>query len=164
MAQLNFDATQVEPQESFDPIPAGEYHVIIEDTEMKTTAAGTGEYLQITLSVLDGQYAGRKLWDRLNLSNPNKTAEEIAQRTLSAICHATGVLKPRDSAELHNKTLIAKVKVKQRPGYDPQNEIGAYKAAGQTQVAPVQPIQQSAPQPQPVQQAAGNVPPWQRSA
>jgi hypothetical protein len=71
MASLNFDASAVEPQQSFDALPVGRYEVIITDSEMKDTKAGTGQYLQLTFSVTGGQHDGRKLWSRLNLVNPN---------------------------------------------------------------------------------------------
>jgi len=34
------------------------------------------------LDILDGQHKGRKIFDQLNLVNPNPTTVEIAQRTL----------------------------------------------------------------------------------
>ena len=69
MAQLNFDARDVDPQSNFDPIPAGWYKAMITESELKQTRNGQGNYLQLTLQVLDGQHAGRHLWDRLNLMN-----------------------------------------------------------------------------------------------
>ena len=42
MAQLNFNAAEVEPQTSFDPIPAGWYKAMITESEFKTTR--NGEY------------------------------------------------------------------------------------------------------------------------
>jgi hypothetical protein len=156
MAQLNFDATQVDPQSSFDPIPAGWYKAIITESEMKDTRNGQGQYLQLTLQVLDGQYSGRHLWERLNLVNPSTAAVEIAQKTLSAICHAVGVLTPRDSAELHNRPLQVKVKVKPAEGeFEARNEISGYKAVDGK---PVQAVNNApAPQRQP---AASDAPPW----
>jgi len=37
MASLNFNAAAIEPQQSFDALPAGRYEVIITDSEMKET-------------------------------------------------------------------------------------------------------------------------------
>ena len=125
-----FNAQEVEPQSSFDPIPAGEYTAMITDSEMKPTKNGAGEYLQLVFDICDGEHEGRKVFARLNLNNPNQTAVEIAQRELSAICHAVGVLTPNDSSDLHDKPMTIKVKIRQSPGYDPQNEISAYKALG----------------------------------
>jgi hypothetical protein len=109
MAALNFNAAEVEPQQSFDALPVGRYEVIITDSEMKDTIAGTGQYLQLTFSVTGGQHDGRKLWSRLNLVNPNSTAVGIAERELSAICHCVGIITPADSEELHDRPLIVDV-------------------------------------------------------
>lgn len=125
-----FNAAEVEPQSSMEPIPAGWYTCIITDSEFKPTKKGDGEYLQLRLDVIDGENEGRVLFDRLNLSNPNQTAVDIAQRQLSAICRAIGVMTPQDSADLHDKPI--KVKVKIRPagnGYEASNEVAAYDSA-----------------------------------
>ena len=68
---------------------------------MRVTKAGTGQMLWLDLEVLEGPLQGRHVYDQLNLINPNPTAEEIAQRTLCAICHAVGKLRVSDSEELH---------------------------------------------------------------
>ena len=103
MASLNFNAAAVEPQQSFEALPAGRFEVIITDSEMKETKAGTGAYLMLTMEVIgDTKHSGRKLWTRLNLVNPNATAVQIAESELSAICHCVGIMEPGDSEELHN--------------------------------------------------------------
>lgn len=130
MAVLNFDATQVDPATEFKPLPAADYKVAIVESENKPTKNGKGSYLQCKLQVLDGEFKGRTLFERLNLDNPNGQAVEIAKKTLSAICHSVGVMQPRDSSELHNRPMIAAVAVKPRddkPG-EFSNEIKAYKS------------------------------------
>ena len=131
MANLgNFNASEIEPQGSFEPIPAGWYTAMIVDSEMKATKNGTGEYLQLRLDIIDGDHQGRVLFDRLNLNNQNQTAVEIAQRQLSAICRAVGVMQPQDSSDLHDKPLRVKVAI--RPagnGYEASNEVKAYEQA-----------------------------------
>ena len=133
MAQLGgtFDATQVAPSQAFDVIPAGKYKVQITDSDMKPTKNGDGQYLWLEMEILDGEYQSRKIWDRLNLVNPNQQAVEIAQRNLSALCHATGKLHVSDSQDLHFIPVIASVKVRPAKGdYDASNEIRGYEAAG----------------------------------
>lgn len=128
MAQFNeaFDANTVEPNKPFEAIPNGKYPVIIKNSKWEKTKKGDGAYLELVLEVIgDGPYKNRKLWDRLNLSNPSMQAVEIAQKTLSAICHATGVMKVTDSSQLHNIPMIAAVVVKAGPN-DPNNEIKGY--------------------------------------
>lgn len=132
MAQLNFNAQQISPESQFTPVPNGDYPVIITESEFKDTKSGGGQYLQLVLEIIEGPYKGRKIWDRLNLKNSNVTAVEIAQRALSQICHAVGHLNLTDTVDLHNKPMIAKLVVRQAPGYDDTNEVKEYKAYGGT--------------------------------
>ena len=157
MAQLNFDATQVNPDQSFEPIPAGWYNFMITESEMKPTKDGNGAYLQVTLKVVDGQYAGRQVFDRLNLQNQNPVAAEIAYKRLSAYCHATGVIQVQDSQQLHGIPLKARVSVRtdSTGQYDPSNEIKAVKHINEetgTTAAPAQQGFQAPPQQAPAQQ------------
>ena len=109
MAIINFNANEVEPSKAFDPIPAGKYIAVITDSEMKETRAGTGRYLQLEFEITDGEFAGRKLWSRLNIENQNAEAVRMARADLSAICRAVNVLTPSDSIDLHNLPLVIKV-------------------------------------------------------
>jgi hypothetical protein len=173
MAQLNFDATQVNPDQSFEPIPAGWYNMMIIESEMKPTRDGNGAYLQLTLKVIDGQYAGRQVFDRLNLQNQNPVATEIAYRRLSAYCHATGVIQVEDSQQLHGIPFKARVSVRtdSTGQYDPSNEVKAVKHINEetgTTAAPAQqgfqaPAQQFPQQPQQFPQQQWQQPPAQQA-
>lgn len=141
MADLKgFDARNVEPTADFDPLPAGKYVAAITESEMKPTKNGSGHYLQLTFTVLEGEYKNRVLWARLNLNNPNATTVKIARSELSAICRATGVMAPKDSVELHNLPLAITVKLKKRDDTgEMTNEIKGYakrEANGQALQAP----------------------------
>lgn len=130
MASLNFNAQSVEPAAAYDVLPAGPYLAMAIASELKPTKNGSGEYLQITFEVLDGQFKGRKLFDRLNIRNSNRTAEDIAQRALSALCHAVGVIQLADSEQLHNIPVVLDVSIDAGKGdYGPSNRIKAYKPA-----------------------------------
>jgi len=168
-----FDATQIQPNQPFEVLPAGDYTCIITESEMADTSKG-GQMLKLTLQVIEGEHTNRMLFDRLNLVNSNPKAVEIAQRTLSAICHAVGKYQVSDSAELHNLPLIASVKIRPASAdgqYGPQNDIKGYKPptaqpAAQPFAAAQQPPAQPAPTQQPIPQAAqasqapAGTPPW----
>lgn len=162
MAQIgNFDATQVAPREDFSPIPVGEYVVQITDSDVNPTKAGTGHRLELTFEVIDGEFKGRKVFEGLNIDNPNPKAVEIAQRDLSAICHAVGKLQVSDSQELHYKPLVVRVDIEQRDGYSPRNVIKAYKAAaGGVGNAPAQ----GTATPAAATPASPSSPPWAQKA
>jgi hypothetical protein len=128
MAQLNFDASRVEPATGMDAIPAGWYNVMVDQSEMKPTRDGAGTRLNIRYVVLDGQYQGRKVFHGLNLQHSNPQTVEIAYKQLSALAHAVGVLQVADSQQLHNIPLKIKVKVRPAEGnYDEQNDITQWK-------------------------------------
>jgi hypothetical protein len=127
LTDLNFDAREVEPRGNFEPIPAGKYPVVIVESTMKPTKAGDGQYLELVLQIQGGPHDGRQLWDRLNLKNPNQTAVDIARQTLSSICRAVNIPTPKDSADLHGKTLMATVKLRTRQDTgEPSNEVKSY--------------------------------------
>lgn len=171
-----FDATTVDPSQSFQVYPAGKYLCEIVQSEMRATKDGNGQFLWFELAIIDGEFAGGKLFDRLNLVNANTTAVEIAQRTLSAICHAVGELKVSDSEQLHFKPLVVDVKVrpagkdKQGIDRDAQNEVKGYAAANgaapatprlappaQRTAAPIAAIRPAAAP------AGATTPPWRRA-
>lgn len=132
MALLQFNAATVQPSQAFEPLPAGWYNVTILKSEMKPTSKGDGSYLELVLVVSDGPHAKRQLFDRLNLNNKNEVAKRIAYETLSAICHATGVIQLQDSTQLHGIPMQAKVTSKPAEGkYEAGNEIGGYRAPQQ---------------------------------
>lgn len=142
MALLDFDASSFDmvtaaPSSGYTPLPSGEYPVHIVGSEMRATKSGTGHYIEFTLEVLDGEYAGRKLFDRLNIDNPNQQAVAIARRVLAQICHAVGVLQLQDTEQLHHRPMVAIVQVEPgRDGYGPRNVVRGYKRVQQQPVPP----------------------------
>ena len=161
LASYNFDASTIEPSNSYDPIPTGWYQAIISSSEMKATRDGYGEYLSLTLQVIEGQYANRLVFARLNLKNANDKAVDIARKDLAAICRAVGVMSPQSSEELHDKPLMIKVKVRPAQGeYDASNDIAGYKGVEGTDFTPPQ-QQQKAPTPSTTPSTPAKKP-WQK--
>ena len=136
MANLGqqFDASQVAPSTGYDVIPKGEYVMRITDSDVVSNSAQTGTVLKLTLEVVSGEYAGRKVFDQLNLTNPNEMAVKISRERLSAYCHATGVIQLQDSQQLHGIPFVAKVKIKvdKNGVYDDRNEISSCKKMDQS--------------------------------
>lgn len=145
MANLSgFDASKVEPND-FGILPAGDYEACIANSEMKPTKDGQGQYLNLEIQIVGGQYQNRKLFEKLNLVNKNETAVTIAKGTLSAICRAVGVLTPNDSSDLHNKTFRITVGVKKSDySGEMENRIKSFKPRAAGPVVSVNPTLQSA--------------------
>lgn len=159
MAHIEFDANEYEPMGSFEPIPVGEYLVVISGSDIKPTTKGTGKYLQLVYDVIDGEYLGRKLFDRLNIINDNETAQKIAKSQLSAICRAVGVMSPKDTAELHDKPFVVKVAIKPATEqYQASNTIRGYKSKDGSEVT-----EKKAEPAQPASVPAAKKKPWEKN-
>jgi len=109
---------------SFDPIPAGNYEAQIVNSDLKVTKDGTGEYIALTWEVLDPEYAGRRIFDNLNIINKNEKAVAIAKSKLKQICEAMELAEFVDTQELHGQPVRIVVGIKPASGgYDAQNNI-----------------------------------------
>lgn len=170
MADLNMDFNPNEVPEddrSFDPIPAGDYQMQVIDSAVKETKTGSGEYLELTLEVMTGPSANRRLWDRLNIRNQNPDAQRIAQRALADLCLATGLQTLRNSEDLHFRPFTARVTVAANKQTGQQENRIRYKAPNARPAGTVQqPAQRPAQQPQQAaaasqqRPAAGAAKPW----
>lgn len=130
MAEFNFDASTVAPQQSFNPIPAGVYLAHVTDSSVVPLKSGKGEGLKLTFEILDGEFKGRKVFEMLNVKHENEETQGIAQKSLSGLCHATGVIKVSDTTMLHFKPIKIKVAVREAQGqYQASNTIKGYEAA-----------------------------------
>jgi len=111
MPSFNFDAANHVATDlpTLGPLPKGMYEVMVVASDLKPTQAGTGEFIELTLQVVSGPHAGRRLWDRLNVSNPNKKAEDIARRQLQALCLAAKVNTMTNTEQLHDIPVLAQV-------------------------------------------------------
>src|SRR5436189_3969999 len=106
---LNFDATQVAPQQG--TIPLDTYDVQICNGEVKPTSSGDGAFLELSLIIMSGPQQGMKQSDRLNIWNSNEKAVQIARQRLSAYCHCIGVyqLNSPNAQELFGRPFKAKL-------------------------------------------------------
>ena len=100
-------------------MPANEYMAAITGSEFKATNAGDGSYLSLEYTILEGEFVNRKVWDNLNLDNPNAKAVTIAQANLGAICKACAASannpqleQPSDSSDLHDIPIMIKLAIK----------------------------------------------------
>lgn len=99
-----FDASAVDPTGPVGQLPVSGpdgIPVAISASEIKPAKQEGNFFLELELTVIEGEHIGSSGVVRLNLVNANETAVRIAQRELSAICRVVGVWNPADSAELH---------------------------------------------------------------
>jgi hypothetical protein len=123
MAELNHTVNPDEVEESFAPVPAGEYISVIESSDYVDNKAKTGKILRLTYQIIDGQFKGRKLFNNLNLVNQSAQTVEIAKKSLNSIGLAVGVIDIKDSSQLHDTPFKIDVGIKEDKTYGLQNTI-----------------------------------------
>lgn len=155
MASFSFNASSITPKTSYDPIPAGWYLAQVTDSGVNPSKSGKGMRMSLTFDILEGQFKGRKIFAGLNVQHENPEVERISQEQLGTLMHAIGVIDLQDTAQLHMKPVMIKVKVREaKDGYDASNDVSGYKKSDI-----VAPTGGGAP-------AAANaaLPPWQKRA
>ena len=136
MPIIDFDAsTYDKPVSSFEPLPPGDYLAIVASSEAKVTKSGTGEYVEFVLNIMDEPYKGRKIWERLNIHNENKVAEDIARGALNAMSDACGVALLKDTNQLHDIPMTITLALDRK---DPtRNSVRGYKKVAGSKPAAV---------------------------
>jgi len=164
----DFDPTSVpEDERSFDLLPPGDYTMQVIESELKPKDNGDCG-LNLTIEIMEGPFANRKLWDWLNIRHSNAQAQSIAQRALADLCLATGVQGLRDSEDLHFRPFVGTVKINPAKGnYEASNGIKRYKpmpsAAGQASARQAAPPTRVAPAAAAAASGGGKAP-WPRRA
>ena len=69
-------------EKSYQVLPAGWYTATITGAELKSTKAGTGQYIAIKYDITGPSHMGRIVFGNLNIRNPTPIAEEIGRKQL----------------------------------------------------------------------------------
>ncbi len=107
-----FDANEVEPMADFELLPAGYYVSEVESIELKETKKGDGYFLKVIMSVLDGDFKGRKIFDNINIANPSEMCVKMGKATFAALCLSAGEARVEDPDVLLGKVVVVSLKVK----------------------------------------------------
>ena len=110
---MGYKADKKKAASSFDPIPAGEYTLVVTRAK-KETDNNDNDFLNMEYSVTSGKYKGRKIWERLYLEHPNEKAAEIAEQKLQQLMFATQVTELPSkwkAAKLIGKPFLGRVSI-----------------------------------------------------
>lgn len=136
MPAFDFDVSSYEIQapRSFEPLPPGDYQALITSSELKDTKAGDGQYIELVMQITDGEHAGRRIWERLNVYNKNKQTEDIARSQLNSLASACGRPRLTDTEQLHDIPFTLSLDIDRRD--NTRNKIMGYSASGTAKAAP----------------------------
>jgi hypothetical protein len=160
--------TEDVPPDQYEPLPIGDYRAEIIASDIKPTKDGSGQYIQFEMKILEGDYAGRMAWDRINLWNQNETAARIAVQTMKKILDACGKGAVDDTEELHQIPFILKITMRQNKKTGEMQNAYSYAREGEAPAARPKPTQPAQPAQRPAVTApSGGVAkpggkPWER--
>jgi len=128
MAELNYNADFGDQYSGgFEPLPSGEYSVVITDTDVVVPKSGNGLMVKLVYEVIgDREYEGKKIFDNVVIQHSSHDAEKIGKQRLNTIAAICDVKKIRDTAELHGKVIVIVLGVKNSKEYGDQNFIKKY--------------------------------------
>ncbi|WP_158089432.1 DUF669 domain-containing protein [Magnetofaba australis] len=180
-ADEDFGVDMASVEDSFTPIPEGDYVLRAIDQKLKGTKDGNGQLVSVTFEVVDGPHAKRQVYENFNVRNSNTQTVQIALRAIKGWIKATGGsgderLTMGLIRSLEGREFLGHVYVEPAKGqWDAKNRIRFGKckpvqnsaAPAQQPMAPQSAPQQPAQAPQP-QQSAPNLAgqqqkrPWER--
>src|SRR5215475_13411459 len=94
-----FDPTMQEGN-SWDVLPVGEYVAQVVEASIQQPNSGDGYHLALTWKIIEGDYEGRQVWQRITYLHSSEQAQTIGRKTLKDLCVATGVAEQVDNAEV----------------------------------------------------------------
>lgn len=162
MGNLNFtveepkERQQEELQSSYEdtPIPEGTYKVEISKGVIDDNKRGTGQWLRLHFTILEGPQSNEEFVQFFNFEHKNEDTQRIAKEQLSSVCLAVGIDGTVDDSEdLYGKQLLVDLKIEQGKDKKMRNRVTKYKSLPAA-AAPVAPAQETS-------QASGS-PPWSK--
>ena len=118
-------------------VPEGDYLIKLTKLEKKETKKGDATYLDGTFEVIEGEYAGNKMWKKFYLEHPNFKCTFYTKKRAEELIRSTGVGTSdkdldKDFAILDNcvnKAIIGKVSINAGSnGFPDRNEINNFSA------------------------------------
>ncbi len=124
-----FDCKTVDPTDDF--LKPGDYTVQIVESSIQPNRKQTGYYLALVMQVVqEGESKDRKIYDYINIQNPNPIAERLAAKSLSALGRATNIWEIKLPEQLLNQIVVAVVTKN-----DSGNNVRTYKPVSEQQSA-----------------------------
>lgn len=145
-----FDTDSVPAQVNF--LPPGKYPCLVKKAELKENSKGTGLYIGLVLSILEGPHKNRKFFCNINIKHSeSQECVDIGLRTLASLGKALGLQSVANLNQVRNQVVIAHATVRQE-----QNIINVFSSpATYTEVSipnspfvpPASPVERTPPAP-----------------
>jgi len=129
MAKLpgSFNSSKQKGMDDLEALPRDRYTLEVQTTDYAQNKKKNGHILKVKMKVLGGKYNGRIIFRNLNLDNPSATAVEMANKELTSIAQACGVVVTDESSVIHGIPFEADLTIKTGSGdYPDSNDVKKY--------------------------------------
>jgi hypothetical protein len=135
MSWLNLETVK---EQKFEAMPAGVYTLQVDGATVKPTKDGTGEYVELTLKVTDGDFAKRTLRHRFNTKNKSEQAASIGLSQLKTflLCAGHSGKSLETASELVGLKAQAVVHLKNDMNGTPRPEVKYFQTLSNTSAMP----------------------------
>lgn len=102
------DWDKVPDYATFEPIPGGNYNIEVTGVEKKASKSSNRDYWNIELTITDGDFAGRKLWDTLSFTGATEEKTKYALQRVKLVAHRLGGIKLTGDEDFNPELLLGK--------------------------------------------------------
>lgn len=122
-------------ENKFPPLPNESYTIKLNKAEIKQTKAGNGAYLNATFEVVEGEHAGRLIFEKFMIEHPSDKAVTVGKDRINKFLKSVGVQNglndlngdPARVSEYVNRLLVAKLGIEEGTnGYPDRNKITSF--------------------------------------
>jgi hypothetical protein len=110
----------------WDPLPVGEYKAQIVEASVAQPKSLDGYYIALVWKIIEGDYEGRQVWQRITYKHSSEQAQTIGRKTFKDLCVATEVNEHVENVEMFVFKL-ARIRVgieRDKEGiYDDKNKV-----------------------------------------
>jgi hypothetical protein len=99
--------------------PQGRHKVTVVGSDMPDSHDSAEKRMVFSFRIRDGEHDGKEFSHSFKVMSEDETARASGQSIFAALRHATGVLEPEDTSDLHDKVLVASVGKMGRIEYAP---------------------------------------------
>lgn len=128
MAKLNWNKNKAASVKSnYSAIQKGCYKMVVKKSEITISACKSKEVLKLTMMIEEGNYKGKFVFPRFNISNPSDRAVAISHMLLGKLSESIGIDELEDTDQLIGKQFLADVIIVPPKGtYGESNDIVNY--------------------------------------
>jgi Protein of unknown function (DUF669) len=94
-----FDPTTQEGN-SWEVLPLSEYVAQVVEASIQQPNSGDGYHLALTWKIIEGDFEGRQVWQRITYLHSSEQSQTIGRKTLKDLCVATNVAEQVNDAEV----------------------------------------------------------------